>query len=154
MTPPRGLGEGFRCLRRAVAASGNERVAIGDVQLCQSLPLRFSGFHLVRLRHRREQRLRLSDLGHFRRGCEALERRREDGVGFGGAAGRLIEPGEREGSAQFEASCSLLLRDGDGGAERFLRRRWVGGIVLQQHSPANAMQLSFERPMSGPLACR
>ncbi len=38
-----------------------------------------------------EQPLRLRDLRHFGRRRKAFERRREDGVGFDGAAGRLVE---------------------------------------------------------------
>ena len=102
------------------------------------LALRFCGLDLVRLRQRREQRLRLGDLGHFRRRRKAFERRREDGVGFGGAAGRLVEFGERQRRAQFEAARALLLRDGDGGLERFFRGRGVGGIALQQHFAAQS----------------
>ena len=51
-------------------------------------------------------------------------------MGFGGAAGRLIELGQRQRRAQFEAARALLLRDGDGGQERFFRRRGVGGVAL------------------------
>jgi hypothetical protein len=40
-------------------------------------------------------RLRLGDLGHFRRRRKAFERRREDGMGLGGAGGPLVELGER-----------------------------------------------------------
>ncbi len=77
-------------------------------------------------------------------------------MGFDGAAGRLVELRERERRAQFEAARALLLRDGDGGQERFLRGRRVGGIVLKlkQHFAADAMQLRFERAMSDPLARR
>src|ERR1700677_311565 len=44
---------------------------------------------------------------------------REDRVGVGGAAGRLIQLGEGECRVQFEAASPLLFRDDDGGAERF-----------------------------------
>ena len=74
-----------------------------------------------------QQRLRLGDLRHFRRRRKAFERGREDGVGFGGAAGRLIELGQRKRRAQFEAARALLLRDGDGGQESVFRGRGVGG---------------------------
>jgi len=39
------------------------------------------------LRRTLDQRLRLGDLGHFRRRCKAFEGGREDGVGVGGAGG-------------------------------------------------------------------
>ena len=87
------------------------------MQLRQSLPPRRFRLDLVGLRQRREQRLRLGDLRHFRRRRKAFERGREDGVGVGGAGGRLVELGERKRRAQFEAARSLLLRDGDGGLE-------------------------------------
>jgi hypothetical protein len=47
----------------------------------------------------------------------------EDGVGVGGAAGGLVELGEREGREQLVAAARLLFRDGDGGLEGFPRRR-------------------------------
>ena len=75
------------------------------MQLRQSLPMRGLRLDLVGLRQCRQQRLRLGDLRHFRRRREAFERRREDGVGFDGAVGRLIELGEREGGEQF-VSCA------------------------------------------------
>ena len=65
-------------------------------------------------------------------------------MGVGGAGGRLVELGERERRAQFEAARALLLRDGDGGQEGFLRRRRVGGVALQQDFAADAMQFRFE----------
>ena len=75
-------------------------------------------------------------------------------MGVGGAGGRLVELGERERRAQFEAARALLLRDGDGGLERFLGRRGVGGIALQQHFAADAMQFRFERAMADPFGRR
>ena len=68
-----------------------------------------------------QQRLRLCDLGHFWRRREAFERRREDGVRFGGAAGRLVELRERQRRAQTPTARALLLCDGEGGLEGFLR---------------------------------
>ena len=56
------------------------------------------------LRQTLHQRLRLGDLRHFGRRREAFERRCEDRVGFGGACGRLIDLGEREGRKQFVAA--------------------------------------------------
>ena len=105
-------------------------------------------------RQRREQRLRLSDLGHFRRRRKAFERRREDGVGFGRAGGRLVELGERKRGAQFEAARALLLRDRDGGQESFFRRRGVGGVAFEQDFAARPMQFRFECAIAMRVACR
>ena len=43
-------------------------------------------------------------------------------MGVGGAARRLIKSRQIERRAQLETPRSLLLRDGDGGEECFLRR--------------------------------
>jgi hypothetical protein len=88
--------------------------------------------HLIGLPNARpvdrpQQRLRLGDFRHLRRWREPFDCRRENRVGFGGTAGRLIEPGERQHRAQFEAARALLLRDGDGGQEGFFRRRGLAG---------------------------
>ena len=83
--------------------------------------------------------LSVGDFRHFQRRREALERRREDRVGFGGAAGRLVEFGERERRAQFEAARPLLFRDSDRDRERFLGSRRIGGIALHQHFTAGTM---------------
>ena len=74
-------------------------------------------------------------------------------MGVGGAVGRLVELGERDRRAEFEAAGGLLFCDGDGGLERFLRRRRVGWVTLQQHFAAGAVQFRFERAMTGPFAC-
>ena len=82
---------------------------------------------LVRFRKRREQRLRLGDLGHFGRRRKAFERGREDRVGVGEgdqSIGRASASDERR--AQFEAARALLLRDGDRSSECFF-----GGSVIQ-----------------------
>ena len=42
-----------------------------------------------------QQSLRLGDFGHLGRRPKAFERRSENGVGLGGAAGRLVQLGER-----------------------------------------------------------
>ena len=70
---------------------------------------------------------------------------------LGGAGGRLIHLGERKRGAQFEAARALLLRDGDGGQERFLCRRGVGRITLEQHLAARPMQFGVERAMADPF---
>ena len=69
-------------------------------------------------------------------------------MGVGGAAGRLVELGERQRRAQFEAARALLLRDGDGGQEGFFRGRGVGGVALEQDFAARPMQFRFERAIA------
>jgi hypothetical protein len=75
-------------------------------------------------------------------------------VRLGGAAGRLIEPGERQRRAQAEALRSLLLCDGDGSQEGFFRRSWVGGVALQQGFASRPMQFRFERAIAGAVRRR
>ena len=95
--------------------------------------------HFVSLRKCGEQRLRFLDLRKFRRRRKAFERGREHGMGVGGAIGRLIELRQRERRAQLVAPRLLLLRNGDGGEERFLGRRRVRRIALEQDFAADAM---------------
>ena len=143
-----GCCEGFRRFRRPIAAGGDERVAVGHLQVRQSLPARRFGPDFIGLRQRRQKRLRLGDLRHFRRRRNAFQRGRENGVGFGGAAGRLIEVGERERRAQFETAGALLLRDGDGGQEGVFRGRRIGGVALEEDFAARPMQFRFERAIA------
>ena len=81
----RALREGFRRFRRAVAARSDERVAVGDVQLRQSLVaarLRLDLF-VARARPAAPAPRRVSGIAGV--GEEAFERGREDGVGVGGS---------------------------------------------------------------------
>ena len=55
-------------------------------------------------------------------------------------------------NSKLRVPCSL--RDGDGGPEGFFRRRRVGGIALQQHFAADAMQFRVERAMANPFGGR
>ena len=96
----------------------------------------------------------LGDLGHFRRRREAFERRRENGVSLGVAAGRLIELGEGERGAEFEAARALLLRDGDGGLERFLGRSGVCRVAFQEDFPADAAKFGVHRAMTPAIEIR
>ena len=106
----------------------------------QSLPMRGLNFDLIRLRQRGEQRLRLGDLGHLGRRREAFDRGREDGVGFGGAAGRLVELGERERGEQLVASRGLLFRDGDRRSICVFGGGDVRGGAFEQNVAAKAVQ--------------
>ena len=104
---------------------------------------------------RREQRLRLRDLGHFRRRRKAFERGREDVVGVE-RGGRSIDKSLASASAarnsKLRAPCCL--RDGDGGQERFLGGRGVGGVALQQDFAARPMQFGFECAIAGAIGRR
>ena len=71
---------------------------------------------------------RRRDLGKLGRRRETFERWRENGVSVGGAGNRLIEFGQRQRRAQFEAARTLLFCDSDGGQECVLRGRGVGGV--------------------------
>ena len=73
-------------------------------------------------------------------------------MGVDRATGRLVELGERERGAQFEAARALLLRDRDGGQERFFRGRGVGGVALEQDFAARPMQFRFERAIAQAVA--
>ena len=130
-----GSRERLRRFHCCIASRLDESVAVGHLQLRQPLLLVRFGFDLVGLRQRREQRLRLGDLRHFRRRRKAFERGREDGVGVGGAGGRLIEFRQRQRRAQFKTARALLLRDGDGGQEGVFRGRGVGGVAPSSISP-------------------
>ena len=99
----------------------------------------------------RQQRLRLSDLGHFWRRRKALERGFENSVRLGGAADRLVEFGKRESGAQAEAARALLARDGKRGSEGFLSRISVGRITFQKSFTTSATQLRFERAIADPV---
>ena len=70
-------------------------------------------------------------------------------MGVGGAAGRLIELGQRKGRAQAEAERALLRCDGDRSQEGVFGRRGVGGTAPQQHFSADPMQFGFERAVAG-----
>jgi hypothetical protein len=87
-------------------------------------------------------------------GWEALERGGEDGVGFDGAGGRLIELGERKRRAQFEAARALLFRDTERRQEGFCCRRGIGGVLLEQGFASHAVQFGVEGAMTGPLGRR
>ena len=128
----RALGESFRCFRRAVAARGDERVAVGDVQLRQSLPLRGCRFDLVGRCECSQQRLRLGDLGHFGRRRKAFERRRENGVGVGRTRGGLVKPRQRKRPEQLITARALLFCDPDCNPIGFFGGCGIVGTALQQ----------------------
>ena len=74
------------------------------MQLRQPLPPRGLRFDLVDRCERGQERLRLGDLRHFGRRRKAFEGGRENGVSVGGAGNRLVEFGQRQRRAQFEAA--------------------------------------------------
>ena len=82
-----------------------------------------------------QQRLRLGDLRHFGRRRKAFERGREDRLSIDQTAGRLVELRERQRRAQTPTARALLLCDGEGGLEGFLRRWGIDGSRLSSSSP-------------------
>ncbi len=75
-------------------------------------------------------------------------------MGVDGARGGLVELGERERSAQFEAARALPPRDRDGGQKRFFRGRAVGAVATQQDFAARPMQFGFECAMAHAIGSR
>jgi hypothetical protein len=59
----------------------------------------------------------------------------------GGAAGRLIQPGDRERREQRIAPCPLLLSDRYCGSVCLLRESGIGGIELEQDVAAQAVEV-------------
>src|ERR1700735_5532294 len=98
---------------------------------------------------RLEQRLGLRDRRKLRRPRKALQRRAEHVVGGYKAAAGLIELGERQRGAQFEAAGLLLLRDGDGGEEGGFGGGGVGGVLFEQDFAADAVEAGVEPMLSG-----
>jgi len=84
---------------------------------------------LIELLQRSQKLLPLYDLRKFRRWRKAFERRREYGLRVNSATGRLIKLRQNQRRAQLEALGHLLLRDGNGGEEGFLRQRRVRWIA-------------------------
>ena len=109
-----------------VALRPHNRLAVGRLKVQTALSKRDGGLDLLRLRQRREHRLRLGDLRHFGRWRKPFERGRERVVRFDRAATRLIELGERERGAQFEAARALRLRNRGGGLEGFFGGEGIG----------------------------
>ena len=106
-----------------------------------TLALRDRGLHLVGLRKRRQQRLRLGDLRHFRRRQESFERGREDGVRFRRSGGRLVELGEGKRREKLVAARALLRRDRDGGPVGFLGSGGIQGIAFQQDVATQTIEI-------------
>ena len=91
---------------------------------------------------------------HFQRRRKAFEGGTEGGVGFDGAAGRLVELRERKRREQLIAASALPLGDGDGGSEGFLREDGIGGIALMQELTARPVELAFVRAVAHAIASR
>ena len=143
-----GACEGFRRFRRAVAPRRDQRVAVSDLQLRQSLPTRRCRFDLVGLRQRRRAappprrspafRASAKSLQALARGRRALRR-----------GGRSIDRAWRAPAPRAVRSCACLAasrprwRSG-----RLLRRRGIGGVALQQDFAARPMQFRFERAVA------
>ena len=117
------------------------------MQLSQSLPPRCFGLDFVRLRQRREQRLRLGDLRHFGRRRKAFERGCEDGVGVGSVASRLIELGERKRRLQAETARALLPRNVNCSKKCGFRSPSVRAIRREQRLAQEPLQERVENPL-------
>src|SRR5271157_3183328 len=88
---------------------------------------------------------RMTTLRHFGRRQKAFEGGGEDGMGFGRAAGQLIEFRQRQCGAQFKTARCLTLGDVGSGQESLFCRGRIAGVAPQQDIAADAMQLCFER---------
>jgi hypothetical protein len=88
------LCERFRRLRHRIAARGDQRVAVGHVQLLALLTSRRIRLDFFRLFKRRHQRLRLGDRWKQRRRRKAFKSGGENSVGLLDAASTVQELGE------------------------------------------------------------
>ena len=95
--------------------------------------------------------MRLGEFGELLGRREALDRRREYGVGIGVAVGRAVKLRKRQRSAQFEAPRFLRLRNSDRGLQRLLGRRGIGRVPFQQDLRADAVHLRFVITLLGDL---
>ena len=93
--------------------------------------------------------MRLGEFGELLGRREALDRRRQHGVGIGVAIGRAIKLRQRPRGAQFEAAGFLRLGDGNRGLQRLLGRGGIGRFALQQDLGAGAVYLRFVRALLG-----
>ena len=93
----------------------------------------------------------LGEFGEVLGWREALDRRRQHGVGIGIAIGRAIKLRKRQRGVQFEALRFLRLRNGDRGLQRLLSRRVIGRVALQQDLAADAVHLRFVPALLGAL---
>ena len=105
----------FTSIRAIRSLATNVRSGAGRREagaISQSAAIAHSGVsflpHICAGLDSQQQLMRLRDLRHFRRRRKAFERRHKNGVSVGGAGGRLIEPGERQGRAQPQAARALL----------------------------------------------
>jgi hypothetical protein len=80
----------------------DQRIAEADLEVDAPLVQRGGTAHLIALRERREEGLRLGEFGELLGRREALDGRREHG-GVDVAIGRAVKLRQRQRSAQFEA---------------------------------------------------
>ena len=132
-----------------VALGPHDGLAVAGLQFQALRAASGVGFHYLVHRERLEQRLRLGDLRKLRRRRKTFQRRPQNVVGVGRAAGGLIELGQRQRGAQLEAAGLLLLRDGDGGEEGGFGGGGVGGVLFEEDFAADAMESGVEPMLSG-----
>jgi hypothetical protein len=137
--------EGLDRLLSAIAARRDQRRAIGQLPLHASLAPRRLGFDCLVPLQNFQQRLRLADLGHFRRRRETFRRVREDVMRFKRAVGGLEEL--RQSKRCLERECALFLGDLKGVT---IRDFSLARIAHGEDVAAEAMQPGVH-PMAGGL---
>ena len=138
----------------AGAARREERIAVGQLQLRQSLPPGGLRFDLAGLRQPASSASASSDLGHFGSRRKAFESGREHGAGVGEAGGRLIELRQRQRGAQFEAarplSCFATAMRGQEGLFRGRGIGWASRIGQDFASHPIAVRLRMRDGLRDP----
>ena len=95
--------------------------------------------------------MRLGEFGELLCRREALDRRRQHGVGVDVAIGRAIKFRQSQRGAQFEAARFLRLRDSDRRVQRLFGRHRISRVALQQDLAADAVHFRFVPALLGAL---
>jgi len=125
-----GARKGGTRFRRLKSLGVEQRIAEADLEVNAPLAQCGGALHRIACRERREQGLRLGKFGELSGRREALDRRRQHGVGIGVTIGRAVKFCQSQRGAQFEAARLLRLRDGDRGLQRLLGGRGHGRVAL------------------------
>jgi hypothetical protein len=146
-----GAREGRARFRRRKSLGPDQRLPVAGLEAKAALAHHGGIAHLIALRERGEEGLRFGEFGELLGRREALDRRRQHGVGVGVTIGRAVKLGKRQRGAQFEAARLLRPRDGDRGLQRPLGRRGIGRVALQQDLAADAAHFRFVPALLGAL---